>query len=86
MEPTSRNCSIESVTPFAANTIPSARRILSLPKGAVSVNRIKRYILFHNVRHSDEMGAAEVEAFLTHQGSQRECRCLHCHPLIGSLR
>jgi len=30
------------------------------------VNWIKRYIFFHNVWHPDEMGAAEVEAFLTH--------------------
>ena len=27
---------------------------------------IKRYIFFHDVRHPAEMGAAEVEAFLTH--------------------
>lgn len=27
---------------------------------------IKRYILFHDKRHPKEMGAAEVEAFLTH--------------------
>ena len=26
----------------------------------------KRYILFHNKRHPAEMGAAEIEAFLTH--------------------
>lgn len=30
------------------------------------INWIKRYVFFHNVRHPDEMGAAEVEAFLTH--------------------
>ena len=30
------------------------------------VNWIKRYIFFHGVRHPAEMGAAEVEAFLTH--------------------
>jgi len=30
------------------------------------VNWIKRYILFHNKRHPTEMGAPEVEAFLTH--------------------
>ena len=30
------------------------------------VNWVKRYIYFHNVRHPAEMGAAEVEAFLTH--------------------
>ena len=30
------------------------------------VSWIKRYILFHDVRHPDEMGTAQVEAFLTH--------------------
>jgi len=30
------------------------------------VDWIKRFILFHNKRHPHEMGAAEVEAFLTH--------------------
>jgi len=30
------------------------------------VNWIKRYTFFHGVRHPAEMGAAEVEAFLTH--------------------
>jgi hypothetical protein len=30
------------------------------------VGWIKRYILFHDVRHPVEMGAAQVEAFLTH--------------------
>jgi Phage integrase, N-terminal SAM-like domain len=27
---------------------------------------IKRYIFFHNTRHPQEMGVAEIEAFLTH--------------------
>jgi len=30
------------------------------------VRWIKRYILFHNKRHPQEMGTAEIEAFLTH--------------------
>ncbi|MFA6094987.1 MAG: integron integrase [Candidatus Paceibacterota bacterium] len=30
------------------------------------VQWIKRFILFHNKRHPQEMGAAEMEAFLTH--------------------
>jgi hypothetical protein len=30
------------------------------------VQWIRRYILFHGKRHPKEMGAAEVEAFLTH--------------------
>jgi site-specific recombinase XerD len=29
-------------------------------------NWIKRFILFHDKRHPQEMGAAEVEEFLTH--------------------
>jgi integrase len=32
---------------------------------------IKRYILFHNKRHPREMGAAEVEAFLSHLATDR---------------
>ncbi|TDQ44426.1 phage integrase N-terminal SAM-like domain-containing protein [Tepidicella xavieri] len=30
------------------------------------VHWVKRFILFHNKRHPNEMGSAEVEAFLTH--------------------
>jgi integron integrase len=30
------------------------------------VDWMRRYILFHNKRHPQEMGAAEIEAFLTH--------------------
>ena len=30
------------------------------------VTWVKRYILFHGKRHPREMGAVEVEAFLTH--------------------
>jgi len=30
------------------------------------VNWIKRYIFFHGIRHPAEMGAPEVQAFLTH--------------------
>ena len=30
------------------------------------VNWIKRYILFHDKRHPKDLGAADVEAFLTH--------------------
>ena len=32
---------------------------------------IKRYIWFHNKRHPREMGAAEVEAFLSHLATDR---------------
>ncbi len=30
------------------------------------IHWIRRYILFHDKRHPREMGAAEIEAFLTH--------------------
>lgn len=33
---------------------------------------IKRYILFHNKRHPAEMGASEIESFLTHLASKRK--------------
>ncbi|MEJ2631267.1 MAG: phage integrase N-terminal SAM-like domain-containing protein [Acidihalobacter sp.] len=32
---------------------------------------IKRFILFHGKKHPREMGAPEVEAFLTHLAAQR---------------
>jgi len=35
------------------------------------VGWIKRYIFFHSVRHPAEMGAPEVEAFLTHLSANR---------------
>ena len=37
----------------------------------VYVDWIKRYILFHSKRHPQEMGAAEVEAFLSHLAVDR---------------
>lgn len=44
------------------------------------VGWIKRYIYFHDVRHSSEMGALEVEAFLTHlavrQNAAAQGQCL----------
>ena len=33
---------------------------------------IKRFIFFHNKRHSSEMGASEIESFLTHLASKRK--------------
>jgi hypothetical protein len=34
------------------------------------VNWNRRYILFHNKRHPQEMGTAEIKAFLTHLAVQ----------------
>jgi site-specific recombinase XerD len=36
------------------------------------VDWIRRFILFHNKRHPDEMGKSEVEAFLTHLAVNRD--------------
>ena len=33
---------------------------------------IRRYILFHRKRHPSEMGAAAVEAFLSHLATERK--------------
>src|SRR6516162_7706379 len=41
---------------------------------------IKRFILFHGKRHPREMGAPEVQRFLSHPGSEPACRCLHAEP------
>ncbi|MEB3355971.1 MAG: phage integrase N-terminal SAM-like domain-containing protein [Synechococcales bacterium] len=34
------------------------------------VNWVKRYVTFHHRRHPRDMGAAEIEAFLTHLAVQ----------------
>ena len=51
--------------------LDQVRDVIRLKHYAIStekayVNWIKRYILFHGKRHPREMGAIEVEAFLTH--------------------
>ena len=43
----------------------------SLRTEQAHVSWIKRYILFHDKRHPAEMGAPEIEAFLTHLVSPR---------------
>ena len=35
------------------------------------VGRVRRCILFHNKRHTQEMGRAEIESFLTHLAVER---------------
>jgi hypothetical protein len=41
----------------------------SIRKEPLYVQGIRRFILFHDMRHAGEMGAAEVEAFLTDQAA-----------------
>lgn len=38
----------------------------SLRTEKIYVDWIKRFVLFHNKRHPREMGAPEIEQFLTH--------------------
>jgi hypothetical protein len=40
--------------------------------GQTYVQWIRRYILFHNKRHPQEMGVPEIEAFLTHLAVQEQ--------------
>ncbi|SDJ50758.1 integron integrase [Microbulbifer yueqingensis] len=37
------------------------------------IHWVKRFIHFHNLRHPEEMGLAEIEAYLTHLGTERDC-------------
>lgn len=46
-------------------------RHFSLRTESAYVGWIKRFILFHDKRHPEQMGAPEVEAFLTHLAVQR---------------
>ena len=41
-------------------------------KEGANVDGIKRYILFHHQRHPRDMGAAEIEAFLTFLATVRQ--------------
>ena len=52
------------------------------------VGWIKRYIYFHDVRHPSEMGAPEVEAFLTHlavSAPRQRPSELSARPILNSL-
>ncbi|MGL4318687.1 MAG: integron integrase [Pseudomonas sp.] len=46
-------------------------RNYSIRTEAVYAEWVKRYIRFHQYRHPQEMGAAEIEAFLTHLAVKR---------------
>ena len=43
----------------------------SIRTEATYIDWIKRYILFHHKRHPQQMGASEIEAFLTHLAVDR---------------
>jgi len=64
-------------TPRAPRLLDQVREALrlrhySLRTEQVYADWIRRFILFHGKRHPLEMGAAEVEAFLTHLATERD--------------
>jgi integron integrase len=52
--------------PFASRAVAGQCKHYSVRTEEAYVNWVKRYIFFHDKRHPAEMGAQEVEAFLTH--------------------
>jgi hypothetical protein len=58
----------------------------SIRSGQSYINWIKHYIFFHNVRHPDEMGVAEVEAFLTHLAVNENVECVkYCETTLNRI-
>lgn len=49
------------------------------------VQWVKRYILFHNKRHPKDMGAPEVEAFLSHLANERDVAISTHHQALSAL-
>lgn len=69
--PTINPCSTPNATgqqPRLLDRVRAACRVrqYSIRTEDAYVDWIKRFILFHNKRHPLEMGAAEINAFLTH--------------------
>lgn len=72
-----------NTSPRSANTASAAPRLLdqvrarigvkhySLRTGQTCVGWVRRFILFHCKRHPRDMGAPEVEAFLSHLAADR---------------
>ena len=71
------------VLPSAPGKSPSEPRLLDQVRAQIRLRHysirtesqyvqwVKRFVLFHQKRHPREMGAAEVEAFLTHLAVER---------------
>ena len=59
--------------PKLLNQVAGKMRLVHYSKRTESayVDWIKRFILFHNKRHPRDMGAAEIEGFLTHLAVER---------------
>jgi len=50
------------------------------------VRWVKRYVLFHNKRHPREMGAREIEAFLTHLATQENVSASTQNQALAALQ
>jgi site-specific recombinase XerD len=50
------------------------------------VTWIKRYMFFHDTRHSKEMGSADIEAFLTHLAVQSKVAASTHNQALSALR
>ena len=49
------------------------------------IDWIRRYILFHNKRHPEDMGAGEIEAFIVHLATQQKVSTsTHTAPAVGA--
>jgi len=50
------------------------------------VDWVKRFVLFHKKRHPKDMGATEVQAFLTHLAVEREVAASTQNQALSALR
>lgn len=61
-------------------------RNYSIRTETVYAEWVKRYIRFHRYRHPAEMGAAEIEAFLTHLAVARNVSASTQNQALAALR
>ena len=74
--PTSRPATADSTAVGPPRLLPSLREAIrvrhySLRTEQIYVHWVRRFVHFHGLRHPRELGAAEVEAFLTHLAAER---------------
>jgi len=57
----------------------------SLSTEKTYISWIKQYIIFNSKRHPIEMGATEVETFLTYLATRRQASCVQFHSESGII-
>jgi len=65
--------------PRPKKLLDQMRDVLRMPHDAIRtehayVDWARRFLLFHQKRHPQEMGTADIEAFLTHVAVDRQSR------------